>query len=458
MKRAKKKVAAKKTAKKTAKNKKKPMKATAAKTKARPAKAAKPAASKASASKTPRAGADGVVTWNFKPLSHHTLGGFGGMGEGMSIQIAPDGRRIIWLAHESAPKNFTAVDVSDPRKPKVVCQTDLPHNDMRSNSLETCGNLMAVAYQTQRKGLQPAGMELFDISNPEKPRSISFYDCSGPHSRGVHQLWFCDGEYVHMASSSPDFVPTHPSDDQFYRCIDVRNPSKPVEVGRWHMPGTKQGDNVPPPPRHPLDKGYRAHNCNVYPQRPDRCYLAYIDGGMFVLDISDKSDPKRISSWTNSPPYTGFMHTVVPLFDRGLMLVTDESTENNAKDWPKLIWILDAREETNLVPIATCPLPDHKAYAARGRFGAHNIHENVPLPTCWQSDQIVLGTFFNGGLRAFDISNPYQPKEVATFVPPAPTGAPTGTIQLNDVFVDEREIVYTVDRHIGGLYCLEMDF
>jgi hypothetical protein len=274
----------------------------------------------------------------------------------------------------------------------------------------------------------------------------------------VHQLWFCDGEYVHMASSSADFVPTHPSDDQFYRCIDVRNPSKPVEVGRWHMPGTKQGDNVPPPPRHPLDKGYRAHNCNVYPQRPDRCYLAYIDGGMHVLDISNKADPKRISSWTNSPPYTGFMHTVVPLFDRGLMLVTDESTENNAKDWPKLVWILDARDEHNLVPIATCPLPDHKAYAERGRFGAHNIHENVPLPTCWQSDQVVLGTFFNGGLRAYDISNPYRPEAIATFVPPPVKGAPTGTTQINDVFVDEREVVYCVDRHIGGLYCLEMDF
>ena len=66
----------------------------------------------------------------------------------------------------------------------------------------------------------------------------------------------------------------------------------------------------------------------------------------------------------------------------------------------------------------------------------------MPLPTCWQSDQIVLGTFFNGGLRAYDISNPYQPQEVATFVPPPAPGAPTGTIQINDVFVDEREIVY----------------
>ena len=152
------------------------------------------------------------------------------------------------------------------------------------------------------------------------------------------------------------------------------------------------------------------------------------------------------------------MHTVMPLFERGLMVVTDESTENNAKDWPKLIWVLDAREEANLVPISTCPMPDHEAFAARGRFGAHNIHENVPRPTAWQSDTIVLGSFFNGGLRAYDISNPYQPQQVGVFVPPAPPMAPTGTIQLNDVFVDVREIVYTVDRHVGGLYILEMDF
>ena len=66
------------------------------------------------------------VTWNFKLLAHNDLGGFGGMGEGMSVTIAKDGRRIIWLAHESAPKNFTGVDVSDPRNPKVVVQTDLP--------------------------------------------------------------------------------------------------------------------------------------------------------------------------------------------------------------------------------------------------------------------------------------------------------------------------------------------
>src|SRR2546430_13218318 len=224
------KVGRKKVAKKTAKRVAKKAAKTAAPKKAA---AKKSVPKQAAPAKSPISSNGGPITWNFKLIAHHLLDGFGGMGEGMSIQIAPDGRRILWLAHESAPKNFSAVDVSNPRKPEVVVQTDLPQAHMRSNSLETCGNIMAVAYQTQKKGLKPAGMELFDISVPERPRSISFFDCSGGTSRGVHQLWFCDCEYVHCASGAPDFTPTHPNDDQFYRCIDVRNPSKPVEVGRW---------------------------------------------------------------------------------------------------------------------------------------------------------------------------------------------------------------------------------
>src|SRR5215469_13317666 len=222
----------------------------------RPAKKAKASAKKAAPKRTPKAAPKTAtktatktpaphlagpsnVTWNFKLIAHDTLAGFGGMGEGMAVQVAKDGRRILWLAHESAPKNFTAVDVSDPRKPKVIVQTDLPQSHMRSNSLELTGDIMAVAYQTQKTGQVPAGFELFDVSNPESPKSISFTDCSGSYSRGVHQLWFCDGEYVHMAAGAPDFKPTHELDDQFYRIFDVRNPSKPTEVGRWWMPGTR---------------------------------------------------------------------------------------------------------------------------------------------------------------------------------------------------------------------------
>ena len=178
------------------------------------------------------------------------------------------------------------------------------------------------------------------------------------------------------------------------------------------------------------------------------------------MDIKDKANPKVISHWTNSPPYTGFMHTAVPLFDRNLMLVTDELTENSAKDWPKLVWMLDMRDETHPVSISTCPLPPVDAYKDRGgRFGAHNIHENVPA-----ADGVALRPDRARHLlqrrpaRLRHFQSVSSRRKSAAFVPPAPKGSPVGAIQLNDVFVDERGIVYTVDRFTGGLYTLEMDF
>jgi hypothetical protein len=401
-----------------------------------------------------------TMIWNFKLLAHNTLDGFGGMGEGMSMQLAKDGRRILWLAHESAPKNFTAVDVTEPRSPKVVTQTDLPHAQMRSNSLEVSGDMMAVAYQVTQFGLKPAGFELFDISVPERPRSISTFDASGPHSRGCHALWFVDGETVHMACADPDLKPRNPKDDQIYRIVDVRNPSKPAAVGGWHLPGTMQSDSAPAPERlaPKFDFGFRAHNTNVYPQRPDRCYLGYLDGGIMVIDIADRTRPKLVSRWRNAPPYNGFSHTVLPLFERGLLVVTEESIMDDGADWPKLVWMLDVRDERHPVSISTMPAPGVKQFLhSGGRCGAHNLHENPPGKGAWRSNDIVLGTFFNAGVRVYDVRNPYEPGEVAWYVPPAPTGAPLGTVQINDVFVDDRGVVFAVDRHAGGLYVLEMN-
>ena len=408
---------------------------------------------------SPGARADQTLARNMRLLAHHELQGFGGIGEGMGMQRTRDGRRILWLAHESAPKNFTAIDVTDPKAPKVVVQTDLPHAKMRSNSLDVVGDVMAVAYQTTSVNTQPAGFDLFDIATPEAPKRIAHFDASGPHSRGVHAVWFVDGETVHMASGAADFKPRDPKDDQFYRMVDVRNPSQPVELGRWWLPGTRDGDDAPPPERlaAKFDTGFRAHNTNVFPQRPDRAYIGYIDCGAVILDIADKSRPKLVTQWRYSPPFNGFCHTVLPLFGRNLLIVSDECVRDGGVDWPKLVWVVDARVETNLVPLATCPMPPYDAFAKRGgRFGAHNVHENLPVPTSWQSEDIVIGTFFNAGVRAFDVSNPYQPEEVAYFVPGAPKLSAAGAIQLNDVYVDDRGLVFTVDRFAGGLYILEL--
>ncbi|HUK10081.1 MAG TPA: hypothetical protein VLX09_19575 [Stellaceae bacterium] len=395
--------------------------------------------------------------FNMELIAHDALSGHGNVGEGVSLQLAKGGRRILWMAHESAPTDFTGVDVTDPRHPRVIVQTELPHRQVRSNSLEVCGDIMAVAHQTAAPGLKPAGIDLYDVSTPETPKLITTFDCSGPHSRGVHQLWFVDGRYIHFSGGAADFKPRDPKDDQFYRVIDLEYIMKPQEVCRWWIPGMRDGDDAPPLPRHPrFDTGIRAHNTNVYPDRPDRAYVAFIDGGAYILDISDMARPKAVGHWNPHPPFPGFTHTVMPLLDRDLLVVSDECVREAGLDWPKLVWVLDARREDNLVSISTLPLPSVEGFRKKGqRYGAHNMHENRPGPS-FRSNTLIFGTYFSGGLRVHDLTDPFNPKEVAHFVPPAPPNAPTGAIQINDVYVDENELVYAVDRHAGGLYVLQM--
>src|SRR5262249_57537921 len=116
--------------------------------------------------------------------------------------------------------------------------------------------------------------------------------------------------------------------------------------------------------------------------------------------------------------------SAVALCERGVLVVREEGSKDGGKDRPKLVWIVDARQEGKLVPISTRPLPPLKTFAKRGgRFGAHNLYENDP--GLWYSERFVVGTFFNGGLRAFDLADPFHPREAAWFVPPAPPNSPS---------------------------------
>ncbi|MFC2007968.1 LVIVD repeat-containing protein [Chloroflexota bacterium] len=390
---------------------------------------------------------------NMRLLAHDYLNGFGKGGEGFAVQKLPGGRRILYLAHESAPKDFSVLDVTDPARPKVILQMDLPHEEVRSNGLALVGDILVVPYQVARPGLTPAGMGIYDVSNPMQPKRIGFFDTSGPHSRGVHCLWFVDGRFAHLSTGAADFIPNEPSNDQFYMIVDLNDPARPTEAGRWWLPGTRQGENL----YHPgLQRGVRLHNANVYPECPDRTYAGYINGGVVILDISDMSRPKMISHvYDQSPFRDSFTHTALPLFDRNLLIVAQEETQSNCSDLPMLVWVVDIQDENNPRVISSCPTPPLEDYCRRpGRFGAHNIHENEPVPTAWFSDRYIVGSFFNGGVRVYDIADPAHPEEVAYYVPPAPEGLPS--IQINDIYVDEKGLVYALDRMGGGLYILEM--
>jgi hypothetical protein len=391
---------------------------------------------------------------NMQLVGHSNLNGAGKGGEGLALHQYQDGRRVLFLAHESAPMCFSVIDVTKPEDPKVITQLPVEAAFVRCNSLALSGTTLAVAHQVDKVGQQPAGMDVYDVADPAHPRKLSHFDTSGPHSRGVHYLWFADGHYAYLSTGAKDFVARDPKDDQFLMIVDLQDPAHPKEAGRWWLPGTRVGDKEPSPPRVlPLDAGIRMHTPTQAADRPDRLYVGWIDGGLIVLDIADKAHPKLVMHRSWQSLGNGFAHTLVAIPSRNLMIQSEEATSANCKDWPKRDWVWDISNEAAPIPLAALPPPaDFAALCkAGGRFGAHNINQNQAVPTVRTLTQTVVGSWFNGGVRAYSIADPTHPVEIGYLVDAAPPGNASHTIQINDIYVDENGLIYANDRLSGGL-------
>lgn len=395
---------------------------------------------------------------NMEIIGRSDLNGAGKGGEGLALNQYADGKRVLFLAHESAPMCFSVIDVTRPEAPTVITQIPVEADFVRCNSLGLAGNTLIVAHQTEKPGQQYAGIDVYDVRDPAHPQKLSHFDTSGPHSRGVHYLWFTDGRYAYLSTGAKDFDPHNQKDDQFLMIVDVSDPKNPHETGRWWLPGTRQGDTAPPPPRvADDDAGMRLHTPMVPADKPDRLYAGWIDGGWVILDISDKAHPKLVSrrSWQSMDE--GFAHTVVAIPSRGLAIQSEEAIGNKCSDWPKRDWVWDLANEKHPVLLAPLP-PAHNQDAlcqTGGRFGAHNIDMNRPHPNSLTLNNAVVGSFFNGGVRVYSISDPARPAEIGYLIPKAPPGNPSHTIQINDVYVDEHGLIYANDRFTGGLYIIK---
>ena len=394
---------------------------------------------------------------NMQIIGRSDLNGFGKGGEGLALKQYAGGQRVLYLAHESGPMCISVIDVTHPEQPTIITQIKVEAPYIRCNSLGLAGNTLVVAHQTENIGQTGAGLDVYDIADPKTPTKMAHFDTSGPHSRGVHFVWFTDGRYAYLSTGARDFTPRNKLDDQFLMIVDVSDPRHPREAGRWWLPGTREGDSVPPPPRvAPFDAGIRMHSLVVPPDKPDRAYIGWIDGGWVILNIADKAHPILIAHRSWQSLGNGFAHTVLPIISRGLAIQTEEATENTCKDWPKRNWVWDISDERHPVPLAVLPpAADQSALCkAGGRFGAHNIHMNRPIETSRTLTQTVVGSYFNGGVRAYSISDPNRPVEIGTLIPQAPPQNAMHTIQINDVYVDENGLIYANDRFAGGLYII----
>lgn len=405
-------------------------------------------------------------------VGHHDLNGRGNGGEGLALRQYPDGRRVLFIAHLNAPTCLSTVDVTDPAAPRLLAQLNTVSAVVRCNSLAVAGSTLIIAQQTDQPGQPGAGARIYDVTDPAEPAELSYFDTSGGPSRGAHSVWFTDGQYAYLATGAPDFEPAVPprGDDQFLMIVDVRNPRAPKEVSRWWLPGQRKGEPGSPLPRTKTKDGARLHSVAISPERPDRLYAGWIDGGLVILDISNKAKPRFVGQRSWYPKTDGYIaHSAYAVPSRNVVVATAEAVgegcvgahearPNTRQGLQAPMWTVDISDETRPREITQLPPPvdvEQACVGLKGRYGAHNVFMNPPVPTAAHLKHTVVAAMFAAGVRIYSIADPKTPVEIAYFVPEAPATSPMGATQMNDVYVDERKLIYAVDRVSGGLYILQ---
>lgn len=312
------------------------------------------------------------------------------------------------------------------------------------------------------RGTDPSRIALVSEITGTPPDSCG-PGCGGGFIQRAHKGWWSpETGYFYAAAGEPGFRST------LVQIFDLRDPRNPRFVGRMWIPGQKDGE--------PGFEGQYAHHPNV-DEENDRVYIAYRESGHTAsFDISDPAQPTLVWSIDLNPPHRG-PHTVSPIvydevdgfgddaLPRTYAFVVDEA--GAAQDLapcrgvrPKS-YMFDITDETRPLPVSVWQVPSARYCSKGGRFGPHQSAETINGRLNRFEDKLAWVAYFNAGVRLVDLSNPYALREVGYYVPktnershPIAEGQAT-TIQINDVDLDHRGLVYATDRIGTGLFILE---
>ncbi len=391
-----------------------------------------------------------------KPVGYSDLQGRGGAFK-MAIREV-QGRWYLYMGH-LWHRGWSIVDVTDPGNPKYLKFVPWPQDNTWTIQMEFHDNLMITALQRAQTGWggdasKPfdEGVVLWDISDPVNPKQLSHWKTG---ANGTHRNAYPGGRYAYLASNMPGF------DGQILVILDVSDPKNPKEAGRWWMPG----QNTAAGERSSLGPGGMSfHGPAVISDDGRKAYLGY-GPAVVILDISDVSKPKQIGRLDLSPPFKAggtAVHGVLPIPGKPLLFANSEAGNEMCDEPLNHAVMVDIKDETkprlmSLFPVPVPPkgLPYTDFCDKGGRFGPHNINHEWHLPDVQKQGDLVYLTYFNAGLRIYDIKDPRTPREVAWFVPPTPTRRigpiPTSKLetQTEDVLVDRRGNIYITDKQWG---------
>jgi hypothetical protein len=358
--------------------------------------------------------------------------------------------------------------------------------------------------------------EIWDVTNPSAPTLLTTV-VSGLNS--YHKSWWeCDTGIAYLIAGSPSDGWHQSGSKQHIKIYDLSNPASPKYIRDFGLVGQQPSANVASAVsciNNPQSNCYEGvtnppsgiHEAYSAGWKVNRVYLPYGVGTHGVVQIIDRnkllngcSASSNSASCPASPsqadllyPQVSYItenplegaHDANPIFGVpipeeqqnylndtpqkwNLVITTSESTANFCHgEAPHNATLLDITDDQTPWPIATLNVPQFPGdFCAKGaRFGAHHANWQIYAP---YYGRLQFVTYFNAGLRVWDIRDPLNPRPVAYFIqaPDENTIPECGiykgetvcrtTAYMDVVEVDDRGYIYGLDRAGTGLTILTL--
>jgi hypothetical protein len=410
------------------------------------------------------------------------------------------GRYIAYVGHHGASKDNPAprnaltgqdelngtsiLDVTDPKQPKYLAHIPGAVGDGEAGASQmtrVCDGKTLGKGDPNRVYLLRTfgreGHETFDVTDPSQPKVLwRHLGMTDTHKN----YWECESGIAYLVSRPKGWRA------RITEVFDLSDPSNPVKIRDFGLVGQQPGATGAVP--------VTVHGMVSTGPKGNRVYLAYGTNRGGILQIVDREKllqgPKEPTPDNLRYPEIAHMemtplvgaHTAMPLGrikieefakdadkgDREFVMIVNETFREECGEARQMVWFVDSTLENRPMVVSNWTVPEASGnFCTRGgRFGAHSSNEDMGPP---YYQKLTFITFFNAGVRVLDVRNPYQPKEVAYFIPPISKATTqrcrtvdgkrvcsNATIQSNNAETDDRGYIYLADRSNTGLHILEL--
>jgi hypothetical protein len=431
-----------------------------------------------------------LVGWNdlqarsaYQPTIHHQgdrwiayIGHHGG------TDAVPD--PVNPLTGKAEPNGTSIVDVTDPAHPKYLHHIPGQQGKYEGGGAQMVrmcdGRALPKGDKNAVYMLRTFGSEAHEIWNVADPANPVLITRLGGLKDTHKSWWECDTGIAYLVSGAPGWRV-----NRMTQVYDLSDPAHPVKIRDFGLVGQEPGatGTVPTELHGPISTGPQGN----------RVYFGYgTDKGGF-LQIVDRAkllkgppaptpdnlrDPEisrlAMSAWNGA--HTVFPMPQMPIAEfakdkdgskRDIVMLVDEAIQNECQEARQMVWFADVTIESRPMMISSWTVPEASGNFCQrgGRFGSHSAAESMD-PIFYK--KVAFISFFNAGVRALDVRDPYHPTEIGYFIP-AITAATDKrcihidgkdrcktAIQTNNVETDSRGYIYAVDRANTGLHILEL--